>query len=138
MAYLTAEAEKWADEMTQLASECTSLLGRDLTAYICGASYPQELDAWINTPDETARIARERLEAARRIATVFAPDDRAEMVAWFRDLDPMLGGISPATALRVSATSHVHALLYAKAVRHASAALVTSGAAPRNGAVPPR
>lgn len=132
MGYLTADAEKWADEMGQLIFECTSLLGRPFTAYVGGATGTPEIDAWIATPDEAARLARGRLETARRIAVLLTPAiGEAGTLAWFRSPDPALGGISPADALHRSAVPQVHSLLYAMARRQAPTLVL-------NGAVPPR
>lgn len=118
----TAEAEKWADEMSLLTSECAALLGRELTAYVGGAGHTGELAQWIARTDAPALRARERLEAVRRIARLLDTTlGRARMLAWFRDIDPELGNASPATAMRESTVREVRSLLYAKAVRYASA-----------------
>jgi hypothetical protein len=119
--HATAEAEKWKDEMSQLTSECASLLGRELTAYVGGADHTRELTRWLNRSDPSAVRARERLEAVRRIATLLDQSlGRARMLAWFRDLDPDLDNASPATAIRDSSVREVRSLVHAKAVRYAS------------------
>lgn len=119
----TAEAEKWADEMSQLTSECAALLGRELTAYVGGADRAGELAQWITRTDVSALRARERLEAVRRIARLLDESlGRARMLAWFRDIDPELGNASPATAMRRSTVREIRSLLYAKAVRYAASA----------------
>lgn len=129
MAELALEAQKWADEMGQLVFECTSVLGRELTAYVGGASIPRDLEAWTMRPDGRARQARERLTAAWRITTALITVMGAPaVVAWFREPEDDLGGVSPATALHRASVPQIHALLYERAVRHASAArLVPAG-----------
>jgi hypothetical protein len=123
MPYGTAEAEKWAEEMIPLVSECASSLGRELTAYIAGASQVHDLEVWTFEWGEPARLARERLEAARRIVGVLTPAlSPQQVIAWFREPEPELGDISPATALHRSTTAQIHSLLQARAARHASAA----------------
>ena len=115
----TAEAEKWADEMSQLTAECAALLGRELTAYVGGADHTGHLAQWTRRTDPAALLARERLEAVRRIATLVDESlGRARMLAWWRDIDPELGNVSPATAMRHSTVREIRSLLYAKAVRY--------------------
>jgi hypothetical protein len=119
----TAEAEKWVDEMSQLTTECAALLGRELTAYVGGADHTGRLAQWTRRTDLAALLARERLEAARRIATFLADSlGRAGMLAWWRDIDPELGNASPATAMRHSTVREIRSLLYAKAVRYVASA----------------
>jgi hypothetical protein len=121
MSYGTAEAEKWADEMGLLVAECTASLGRDLTAYIGGARYLSDLERWTTEWGEPARLARERLEAARHIVALLTPALSGEqVVAWLRDPCTELGGISPARALNRSTTTTIHPRLNELALRYAS------------------
>ena len=118
----TAEAEKWADEMSQLTAECSALLGRELTAYVGGADHTGQLAQWTHRTDFAALRARERLEAVRTIATLLNESlGPARMLAWFRDIDPELDNASPATAMRHSTVRQIRSLLYAKAVRYVAA-----------------
>lgn len=129
------EAAKWADELAQLVAECTLLLGWELTAYVGGAGSPVEVDGWIAEADETARIARDRLETACRVGQLLSGKvGETRMLAWFREPDPGLADLSPATALHLSAMPRVHALVEIRAE-----AYVSSSREPvSNGAVPPR
>ncbi|WP_306215579.1 hypothetical protein [Actinoplanes sp. RD1] len=112
MAYPTAEAEKWAGEMGQLVGDCRLLLGRDLTAYVAGATHPGELDGWASLPTAPAQAARDRLEAVTRIATALRAWLRPEqIVAHLREPDPGLGDLSPARALHQSATRQERAMI---------------------------
>ena len=126
MPYATAEAEKWAEEMGLLVFECTSLLGRGLTAYVGGARHPHDLERWTTEWGEPAWLAQERLSAARHLVALLTPALSGEqVVAWFRDPCPELGDISPATALHRSTTAAIHPRLHELALRHTSAARPT-------------
>jgi hypothetical protein len=127
MAELALQAQKWADEMGQLVFECASRLGRELTAYVGGADSPRDLEAWTVRPYEAAHQARERLTTAWRITTVLTAVLAAPaVVAWFREPADNLGGVSPATVLHWAGVRQIHAVLYERAVRHASAARLDS------------
>jgi hypothetical protein len=99
----SGEAEKWARDTGRLVDECSSLLGRELTAYLSGLDAPHYLARLLDPADPEARAARERLETARAIVRAFSDDRAPAARAWLTDVDAELSWRAPATAVRCAA-----------------------------------
>ncbi len=84
------------------ARRCGAVLGRQLTAYLCGATRLSEFDSLLVEPAEADRVDR-RLAATSRVIAVFAAVNRLSLCApWLREVASK-GEPSPARIIRDSA-----------------------------------
>jgi len=92
-----------AAPVSEVAGFLQELLSRRLTAYIAGVGDGKTVTRWAN--GEVAEIrdhtTEQRLRAAYEIAQLLLGSDSAQTVkAWFIGLNPQLGDVSPAEAIR--------------------------------------
>ncbi len=104
------------DQLAHHAAACVSALGRELTAYIAGATTVHELDDWIGEPDTPdAWAAEQRLAAAADVVETFAVANRTGLAAgWLREVGASgVDGRSPARLLREAPDETAKAVLRA-------------------------
>ena len=83
------------------AELCVTVLGRELTAYVAGATGIGEFESWFAAPTRPGYLVRRRLAAAAEIVSVFETANRTALAAaWLREMDPQ--GYVPARVLRLS------------------------------------
>ena len=92
-----------AAPVSEIAGMLQDLLSRRLTAFIAGVADGRTVSRWAT--GEVAEIrdytTEQRLRAAYEIAQLLMNYDAAQTVkAWFIGLNPQLGDVSPAEALR--------------------------------------
>ncbi len=104
------------DQLAHHAAACAAALGRELTAYIAGATTVQQLDDWIGEPDTPdAWAAEQRLAAADDVLETFAVANRLGLAAgWLREVGASgVDGRSPARLLREAPDETAKAVLRA-------------------------
>lgn len=89
--------------VSEIAGVLQELLSRRLTAYIAGVGNGKTVSRWAN--GEVAEIrdhrTEQRLRTAYEIIQLLMRYDSAQTVkAWFIGLNPQLGDVSPAEAIR--------------------------------------
>ena len=89
--------------VSEIAGLLQHLLSRRLTAYVAGVSDGKTVSRWAN--GEVAEIRdhtmEQRLRTTYEIAQLLMGYDSAQTVkAWFIGLNPQLGDVSPAEAIR--------------------------------------
>jgi hypothetical protein len=92
-----------AAPVSEIAGMLQELLSRRLTAFIAGVGDGKTISRWAS--GEVAEIrdyrTEQRLRAAYEIAQLLMNYDASQTVkAWFIGLNPQLGDVSPAEALR--------------------------------------
>ncbi|WP_100509744.1 hypothetical protein [Mycobacteroides abscessus] len=99
---LAAYREAIALSTPQLVSELAGLLGLNLVAYLGSATELSAVRQWANgTRILASECDVERLRLAFRATRLLILRDSKEVAqAWFQGLNPMLGDVSPARALR--------------------------------------
>jgi hypothetical protein len=83
--------EEHSEELPEVVSELSRILGRKLTALIGRATAAHDVDEWIagNRPPGQAEL---RLRLALRVARALEQHDHTSVVeAWFKGLNPKLG-----------------------------------------------
>lgn len=89
--------------VSEIAGLLQSLLSRRLTAYIAGVGDGKTVSRWASGEIVEIRdhTVEQRLRTAYEIAQLLIGYDSAQTVkAWFIGLNPQLGDVSPAEAIR--------------------------------------
>lgn len=88
--------------VSEIAKYLQDLLSRQLTAYMLGLKDGKTITRWANGETEGLRVDNERLlRAAYEIVQVLSEYESPSVArAWFIGMNPNLGDLSPAEALR--------------------------------------
>lgn len=92
-----------AAPLSDVAGFLQDLLSRRLTAYIAGVADGKTVSRWANGDVRDIRdyTTEQRIRTAYEIAHLLLGTDSAQTVkAWFIGLNPQLGDVSPAEAIR--------------------------------------
>jgi hypothetical protein len=117
------ERERSTD-LPALHGVCSSVLGRDLTAYIAGADTVDQLESWLSGdhgPDSGR--ARDRLRAAASVIEIFAAVNQVHLApAWLREVGAVANQPWPPARLIREASSEDAAKPVVHAAMHYSIA----------------
>lgn len=97
--------------MSDVVSFLQDLLGRRLVAYVAGVKDAKTVSRWANGEVESVRQESEaRVRTAYEVAQLLVQFDSPRIVkAWFIGLNPQLGDISPAEAIKEGKLKEVKA-----------------------------
>ncbi|HET8626220.1 MAG TPA: hypothetical protein VFL91_02315 [Thermomicrobiales bacterium] len=104
MSALAEQAHNLSTRVTiqEAARSLQDLLSRRLTAYMLGVKDAKTITRWASGEVTTIRYeSEERLRCAYEIVQLLTQFDTRQIVrAWFIGLNPQLGDVSPAQAIR--------------------------------------